>query len=518
MSRRDITIESAGGGGGGGGVWKPDPPAAGFYAAHTTGTVTVSASPGNGATIDSLFHHTWQKIVHTKPSGTYANGVRFAIWLTSDNTSTHQPSSWRLRRSNDDGATWTTIWDSTAQGDPQYGICPGLELDENENLYVVATYFSAGFTSVTKMYTFSAASDYTPPAGPVTLTTLAAGKMALFLDQGRQWIWLLMWSHGNSSANLFAFDYNGVQKYSRNIFKPYTRDWTPSVNGATDLHAPSAHYPAIQVDSVDGTVYVGWTSFAFQGGDFAGADTSFYDVRFVYSTSTKAQFLAGTDTWQGPTNRVSGATSTRTVPFCADDSSATDAEIAFPICKLADQSQFIPATDAGYFNGSTGKFNYSRLVHMTPHAGSVDFYYESETSNVHAIQHHSEARFDMTTHSITDSERRSPFKCDLTTAGDRLGAQVGEGSGNYVHDTTQTNRLYFVTRTLADGDGKILVFRRDDGVNWWQYAVSSPITVGANGLLLVQAYRWVGADGIIYGIVQLADSPYTIYTFKVTPV
>lgn len=488
-------------------TWSPSPPSS--Y--HSTGTVTISTGITNTTgDIDSLFHPTTQKVVRT------AAGKRFVVFLSSDTGGNHDPSFWQLWRSDDDGSSWSKMWDSQAKGDTSYGVSPAIEIDENENLYLIANdYPRAGETfSGLKMYKFLASNNYsTTGVTPTTISSggTSSGKWSAFLDQGRKWIWVALWAQGSAQSNLFAFDYAGTQQFSKQMFKVFTKKWTPTSVGITDKHGEPA-YPAVWVGA-NGTIYLAWTSMACEGGDFTNAALSYYDVRMVYSTD-------GGSTWIGPTNGVSGAVSTRTLPLAGDDSGTT-AETAFPIVKLSDQTEFIPASDPNYGFNSGNKFNMSRLMHMVANNGAVHFYYESESGDVRVNQHHVYARFDMTTHALADSERRSPeFKYDTSVAGDRAGLQTGQGGGNYIMDTTQAGRLYFVSATSRDADGTFRIIRSDDGgKSWWLYATSpaNSITVGPNGLLLVQAYRWVQSDGTITGILQLADAPYTIYTFKVTP-
>lgn len=434
-----------------------------------------------------------------------------------------------MKHSADGGTTWNTLWNSATEGDPQYGISPALELDENENLYVIANYLAENHEPFLglKMYKFTKASGYS--ATGVTPTTLvsthASGKWGVFLDQGRQWIWVILWAD-NTNPNLYAFNYDGTTAYSRQIFKVFSKAWSQDasgnpVNGASDLHGEPA-YPTVYVGT-DGTVYVAWNGQVCEAGDFTNSALSYYDVRFVYSTSTKAEFLTNSETWLGPQSGVSGTPSTRTVPFAGDDS-GTQAETAYPICKLSDQTEFIPASDPNYGFGTPGvtakRYNFNRLFNIAFNKNAVHFYYESETSDARAIQHHSYARFNMVTHAISDSERRSPeFHYDVTNAGDRAGAIGGQGGGAFIQDTTQASRLYFVQATSRDLDETFRVLRSDDGgQSWWLYATSGAIPgAGSNGLLLVQAYRWVLPDGSLRIIFQYADSPFTVYTAKITP-
>lgn len=512
---------------GGSSGWKPDPPATSVYTSHPTGTITLSSAVQSGATIDTLFHPTTQKVVATAD-----RSVIFAVGLTQDNTNNHNPSTWQMKKSTDGGSTWSLVWNSASQGDPQFGISPALELDENENLYVIANYYpSSGSGSPSlRLYKFSKASGYDPAqVVKTTITTAhASGKWGVCLDQGRQWIWIVLWAD-TTAPNLYAIDYTGAIQYSRQIFKVFTSKWHQDslgnpVDGVTDKHGEPA-YPTVSV-GVDGTVYVAWNNMACEGGDFTNAALSYYDVRMVYCQATKAQFAAnnGSDVWMGPLSGVSGTASARTVPFAGDDS-GTQAETAYQIVKNSNTTdEFIPASDPNYGFAAlptTKKYNFSRLMNAVPNNGALHFYYESETSDTRAIRHHSYARFRMSSLDIDDAERRSPdWHWDISSDGDRASTNpVGQGGGVFVTDTTQAERLYFVTRTSRDLDEKILVLRSDDGgLSWYQYALSAAVPGGgSNGLLLVQAYRWTLTDGSLVGILQLADSPNTVFTFTVTP-
>ena len=449
----------------------------------------------------ALFHPSYQHVVAN------SHGI-FAIYNSADNGN-HDPATWRLKRSTNNGVSWTTVRDSSVAGDPQYGISPALETDENDNVFVIANYLpQAGETfKATKLYKYSPSDGYTTP----TITTLAdnyaSGKFTTFLDQGRHWIWICHWSDHSTTKNLLAIDYSGTIQYQKNIFPNYSADWTPTSNASTDLHAASAHYQSLWVNS-DGTVFLAWSGLAFQS-----PATSFYDVRLIYSTSTAAQFQAGTETWMGPQSGVNGTPSTRSMPICVDDSGAQN-RLAYPICKLSDQTEFIPATDPGYWNGTSGKFNWNRIEHMAFNNGAVHFYYNAEDQgDARVNDHRSYARFRMATHDVADSERNSPnFQAST-------GEKVGYGNGNFVQDTTLASRLYFVGVTFLNPNSKILVLKSDDGgLTWSVYATGPTMTgIGSDGLLNCGAFRWVMTDGTIHGLVGYANSPNTVYHFRVTP-
>lgn len=489
--------------------WFPSGPSS--YSA--TGTVTLSTALDNSAAgIYAVFNPSWQHVVAN------SHGI-FALYQQTDNGN-HDPSSWRLKRSTNGGASWSLIRDSSTAGDPQYGSPPLVETDQNENVYVLANYLPQAGESFrgVKMYKWTNADNYATP----TITTLdtngrASGKWTSFLDQSRQWIWICMWADA-ASPNLFAYNYSGALQYSRQVFKPLVRRWTPTLDGANDKHG-EPHYPSLHVGT-DGTVYLAWNSEAFQAGDFTGASLSYYDVRMVYSTSSAAQFQAGTETWQGPNSGQTGAPSARTLPLSGDDA-GLQSETAYQIVKTSNTTdEFMPASNANYGVNTGQSFNFNRLYSIAVNSGYVHFYYESETSVTQAIKHHSYARFRMSSHDLADSDRRTPeFHYDTTNPGDRLGPIGGAGGGSFIQDTTQANRLYFVQSTSRNLDETFRVLRSDDGgFSWFLYA-TSPVVSGAgpSGLLGVQAHRWVQSDGSIIGIFALADSPYTVYTFKVTP-
>jgi len=239
-------------------------------------------------------------------------------------------------------------------------------------------------------------------------------------------------------------------------------------------------------------------------------------VRLVYSTSTKAQFLAGTDTWMGPASGVSGTPSARSVPFSVDDSGAQGA-IAYPICRLSDHSEFIPATDPGYWNGTSGKYNWNRIKAFAFSNGRVHFMYASEADgNASVIQHRSYAYFDMSTHAVAEAHRRSNpyYHYDVSSDGDMAGTFGDASSGTFVQDTTLSSRMYVVR--LNQAENAVEVLRSDNGgVGQYLYATGS--LPGSPTLFQALAFRYVMTDGSIYGAVGLDGSPGTLYPFKVTP-
>lgn len=489
----------------GGGSLVPAPP--GSY--HATGNITWSTPIGSGSGIYTLFFPNGQKIVVT------STGVIFVCYSSLD-AGGHDPTSWKLVRSNDDGASWSLIWDSAAKSDPQYGIAPILEIDQGDNVYLFANYYpiKGESLSATRMYKFSASNNWAAPSAPKTLTSNASGKWHVFLDQTRSWIWIVFWSFSGSGTNLMAFDYNGNTVYARNMFKPFTRMWTPTLSALTDLHAASAHYPQVFVD-YNGVVYLGWNSIVCES-----PFTSFYDVRTVYSPGP----FTGTETWFGPTNGVNGAggVSARNIPFCTDDSSSSLAERAFQIVKTSNLDEFIPVSNSNYGVGSGQKANYNRLYHMVYNQGALHYYYESNSSHPNIIQHHSYARQNLSTHMVADSERRTPaFHIDSTTDGDKAGASGGEGGGNFIQGSDMESRLYFAQKTSSDADGKIRILKSGDvsasGIGWYNYATSPAVSVGSNGLLGVQGYRYVLPNGDLYGLAALGDSPYTLRMWKAVP-
>lgn len=480
-----------------------------------TGTVTwTSKIATSTASIYALFHPTWQKIVRT------SSGKIFVVIQTSDNGE-HYPSSWTLFRSDNDGASWTQVWNSTAKGDPQYGICPALEIDENENIYVIANYYPrAGATGYNglKMYKFLASNNYSSSITPVNLpSSNSSGKYSVFLDQTRGWIWILHWAFSGLGTNLQAYDYNGVLKYSRNVFKAFTRKWSPTQNGSTDLHG-APHYPCIYVN-VDGIVFLAWNTLAAEGGDFTNASLSYYDVRMVYSQSSTAAFEAHSETWIGPANGITGSPSARSLPFAGDDSGQLS-ERGFLICKTSNQDEFIPASDSGYGFDPGKKYNFNRLMSIAYNNGALHFYYESETSDTEAIKHHSYANINLSTHTISDVTRRTPewhYDTNPPTGGNRAGNAGGAGGGSYSQATTMEDRLYFGQVNQVDGKAIRILNSDDGGDSWYRYALSSNLGAGSNGLLNVQLSRFVGSDGIIPGLAAYADSPNEIYAFLVTP-
>ena len=141
-------------------------------------TVEISRIDGEATGYGTFQSHN-QKVVSNR------NGI-FATHIRSRNEA-YTAQQWRLSRSVDGGATFTTLYEATHATNP-----PVLETDAEGNIYLMRVDFVDGNAY---LYRFAAADDYSEPA-ITTVPRGAAGKYSMFLDREREQLYLF--SHNNT--------------------------------------------------------------------------------------------------------------------------------------------------------------------------------------------------------------------------------------------------------------------------------------------------------------------------------
>jgi hypothetical protein len=173
--------------------------------------------------------------------GSYQQRVvsnRYGIFFTYKISD--QSGEWHLKRSVDDGKTFTTVYKAINNDK-----APPLETDSNGNLYMIS-YRSQSDTAFIK---FSSSNEFKAPIITKTVadsSTYFSAKKALFLDEPRQ----QMYAFTHMSGMFYIFDLNG------NVKKKYQLITSlPYANGGTGY----IEYPLLYVDE-QGVVYAAWTN------------------------------------------------------------------------------------------------------------------------------------------------------------------------------------------------------------------------------------------------------------------
>lgn len=455
----------------------PDPPGSYAGSGSVVATQLLASMGGSGPGLgQGTFHPNYQHLVAI-------DGVNiFAAYNYHDNND-HETTHFRLDWSDDQGATFTTIYDSADNGsDPDYGMGPALEMDAAGNLYMLVNHYprggSSSTTKVTYIHKFAAPYNqaYTHANTVIGSIAQASNKWSVVLDQTRQWIWICFWQD-TTAANLYAVDLSGSVVYSKNIF---------NVKPGVELYA-TATYPCLTVAN-DGALIVGWTA---ESSELLGLE-SFYSPFLIVSRD-------GGATFKGPNGTI-------TLPVYADDSGPA-AKTAW---KLAHAGVDFLAGSDGSYGSSSGHYNWNHLNSLAVNSGKIHAHYEYSGSPFGG-QHAPYVRMDRTS-GLVDVRREPVFNGD-----DGFHLLPGN-TGAFAQSSTQVDRLYFVGQGRADQGnlGKFAaLFSDNPGAAtpvWAEYAVEGSASgTPSNGLVNIGTCRAVQPDGAILAMGQQADSPNGIY-------
>src|SRR5262245_54912059 len=222
-------------------------------------------------------------------------------------------STWRLSRSVDGGATFTTIYEARHGTTP-----PAIETDWQGNIYLAHPDYFQGGQNV-YVLRFLASNNFQSPTS-TTLTGAAGNKFAMEIDEPRGQLYFF------SMANKFF----RVRLSDLAILAEYqlTRDGTNA----------NMHYPHLYLDE-NGHLYVAWTTVRINPAleSQCGNNFPYWSIHFMRS-------LDGGVTWSKPNGQI------LTPPIIADDTGPTD-EITPPDerCVYTWLSTFLVKGDKAHF-------------------------------------------------------------------------------------------------------------------------------------------------------------------------
>ncbi len=229
-------------------------------------------------------------------------------------------STWRLSRSVDGGATFTTIYEASHGTGP-----PVIETDSQGNIYLVhANYYNGGQNSYALR--FLASNNFQNPSS-TTLTGGAGSKFAMEIDEARGQLYFF--SHANKFFRVRLSDMAVLAEYQ------LTRDGTNA----------NMHYPHLYLDD-KGHLYVAWTTVrinpALEDQGMCGnlnKDHPYWSIHFMRS-------LDGGVTWA----KMNGQT--LTTPIIADETGPTPTDEITPPnerCVYTWLSTFLVKGDKAHF-------------------------------------------------------------------------------------------------------------------------------------------------------------------------
>jgi hypothetical protein len=196
-------------------------------------------------------------------------------------------STWRLSRSVDGGATFTTIYEGRHGTTP-----PAIETDWQGNIYLAHPDYFQGGQNV-YVLRFLASNNFQSPTS-TTLTGAAGNKFAMEIDEARGQLYFF------SMANKFF----RVRLSDLAILAEYqlTRDGDNA----------NMHYPHLYLDE-NGHLYVAWTTVRINPAleSQCGNNNPYWSIHFMRS-------LDGGVTWSKPNGQI------LTPPIKADETGPTD--------------------------------------------------------------------------------------------------------------------------------------------------------------------------------------------------
>jgi hypothetical protein len=455
-------------------AWLPAPVISGVATTGTGGTGTTPVPTVidlvkvdtmdmtvSGAATYGTFDCTSQHIVSN------ANGI-FMTYLHSDSTTTGDDvSNWRLVRSTDNGATWTTLANINAAN----AKAPAIETDEDNHLYVfVSSMVDNGSWSNSPTYLYKFLSPSYAVPTPTTNISYSAGKSCTMYDQPRQRLYFLTWGAAGAGApNLWAVDKTGavITGFPKTLWT-----WNTSM------------YPmySLMYLTTSGTLVAAWTNqditYTSTGNE---ATPPYYDNRFIYSTD-------GGTTW-------TGTTGTLTMPISAVNTTIAGTTYTSPSWQITDAAdrQTVGTWGDNFLNQIAVNGGYLSAVY--DHGGSV-----TQVGR----------RFNMSNNTF-DKDFRPITGTTITP--DQQG-------GGYAQDTSGTGRLFYVAGSATGGTaGHVgIIYSDDQGSTWHDAVATSKITTTSqNSIYSLGTARQVQADGSIIGLFTLCTfgaAPADIYFFR----
>jgi hypothetical protein len=222
-------------------------------------------------------------------------------------------STWRLSRSVDGGATFTTIYEGRHGTTP-----PVIETDSQGNIYLAhPDYFQGGQNAY--LMRFLASNNFQNPTS-ITLTGPWNAKFAMEIDEARGQLYFFGW--GNKFFRVRLYDLAILAEYQ------LTRDGTNA----------NMHYPHLYLDDY-GHLYLAWTTARINPAlnSQCGNVDAYWSIHFMRS-------LDGGVTWEKPNGQRLDP------PIVADDTGPTD-EITPPDerCATTWLSTFLVKGDKAHF-------------------------------------------------------------------------------------------------------------------------------------------------------------------------
>lgn len=202
----------------------------------------------------STFQSNSQRNVYT------SNGL-FAVWVHSTSGGSYLNQTWYLKKSTNNGRTWTTVYSNTC-----YDQVPTLETDSNGNLYLMYIPVS-GAGAVARWLKFSN-TDYTTPSITTNLTISYSSKMCTCIDETN-----------NKFYFFIGLGYYAVLNLSGTIVINVTQMWQNTAGLTTE-------YPSATIDN-SGNIYSAWTTQVLT----PPTPIYYYDIRWIVSRDFGA-------TWQ----------------------------------------------------------------------------------------------------------------------------------------------------------------------------------------------------------------------------
>jgi hypothetical protein len=426
-------------------------------AAPTVTTTDVDAmTSGTGYCAYGTFGSHNQRIV------TNGHGI-FMSYLHADDCSAGlNASTWRLARSTDNGATWSTLYSLSCAN----ANAATLETDGSDNVYAFigscSSWSGNWSSSPTTFLKFGASNSYASPL--VTNTTVipvSSSKFTSAIDLSRSYLYFLTWWNGSTTNQLYVIDFSGTLVRSVLLWG------TATTSGA----AVEPTYPHLHVGS-NGNLYAAWTNT-----DFSAPGQDYYDAKFIYSTDAGA-------TWQGPPGAI-------TLPINPGPLDTNSWEIV----------------DSGDIK-SIGTTADNWLSSLAYDRGFLHFVYDVNFGSKEVYK-----RFNFSS---------GTFDTEVTPSIHGKTITIGQAHGAFSQDSTGTGRLFYGSDANGSLFGHVGILYTDDaGETWHDYASSSNLSVSNELYLGYNAGgRLLDSSGAVLGALTRNTSdgnPADVFFWRATP-